>query len=128
MDIQLKTQVVGLHIWLPIEEAVKFLKNPKQIQGQVEVMLNAGGVDPATGKPQDLGFAVKLGPRPGSQRADGKGKPWASKSVGSVPCPHCDGKFASQQGLKVHIARMHKQVAQAEGPIQGEEESDDEPF
>lgn len=101
MDITLKTQITGVHIWLPLDEAVKFCKAPRRVQEQVRIMLKAGNVDLSTGEtinPLRTGFA--MGARPGSLQAKREGIPETG-----VPCPYCEKWCKNDRGLSIHIKR-----------------------
>ncbi len=95
MDITLKTQTLGVHIFLTIADSVKFLKSPRDLQEDVRIMLKRGHVDPDTGKQlkPDTGAAI-------AGRVD-------PKPLKLLPCPHCDSSFKGSRGLNNHITRMH---------------------
>jgi hypothetical protein len=121
MDIRLKTRVEGVHIWLPVDEAIKFLKKPAAIQREVETFLRVGGIDPETGDALDLDFSVSLGRRPGLEAIDKpeKQRKYPPKKKTStkkykkqkkVDCPHCD-RIIAEGTLPRHIKAAHPEVA-----------------
>ncbi len=137
MDIVLKREVTGVGIWLPLEEAVQFLRNPKKVLQEVETMLRAGGgVDPKTGQALGTGFpaekSVAFLPRPGgtmdvdagTEPRKGRGRPpgafrrldgsLPSRAVtGTVPCPYCGKLCKKGTGLAVHVAAKHTREVDA---------------
>lgn len=137
MDIRLKTRVEGVHIWLPVAEAVKFLKDSKSLQAEVRMMMHAGNINPETGEPREpLGFDVKLGPRPGIELIDKPAKarkyPPKKPKTKRAPfekfkCDHCDKMVATSQ-IKKHIKAAHpEEAASADAAYQQEwEEPNDE--
>jgi hypothetical protein len=50
MEVILKRTVEGVGIYLPANEALKFLRDPERVQEAVSSMLRGGGLDPDTGK------------------------------------------------------------------------------
>ena len=116
MDIRLKTRVEGVHIWLPVEEAVKFIKNPKAVQAEVTIMLRVGKINPETGEPlAPVGFGVELGRRPGSEEIDkpAKQRKYPKKqskvkraTFEKVKCDHCEKMVATSQ-MNKHVKSAH---------------------
>jgi hypothetical protein len=113
MDIRLKTKVEGVHIWLPVDEAIKFLRNPKALQAEVRIMLHASNIDPETGEMREpLGFSVGIGPRPGMVPID---KPLESeakqtktkyKKQEKIKCEFCERMIAAGS-MKRHVKAAH---------------------
>lgn len=121
MDTRLKTRVEGVQIWLPVDEAIKFLKNPKAVQQEVEIMLRASRIDIDTGEPlEPTGFGVELGRRPGLEPVDKPAnlrkyppkKPTKTKykKQEKVKCPHCD-RMIAKGTLPRHVKAAHPEVA-----------------
>ena len=45
-----KRELAGIELWMPLHEALSFLRDPKRAQREVRQALAASGVDPDTGK------------------------------------------------------------------------------
>lgn len=50
MDLIVKRELAGIELWMPLHEALAFLRDPKRAQREVRQALAASGVDPDTGK------------------------------------------------------------------------------
>jgi hypothetical protein len=101
MDLKLKTEIIGVHVWMTLDDVVKFIQSPRDLQEQLRIILNAGGIDPRTGrKIQKLVTGAAIGARPGTNAAASGSPPEPM-----VACPDC-GKLVKPRGLKIHQTRF----------------------
>jgi hypothetical protein len=122
MEVILKRTVEGVGIYLPANEALKFLRDPERVQEAVSSMLRGGGLDPDTGEaiPSALDGAVpgvfgaarldsgerKLLTPPGKKTHHKK--PKVAKDL--LTCSLCGrGGFKGQGALKIHESYKHKE-------------------
>ena len=110
MDIRLKTTVEGVHIWLPVKEAVKFIKKPRALQDEIATMLRAGRIDPDTGESlEPLGFGIAMGARPGSDVDLDRGSSPTLKQYKKqkkIKCDYCD-RMIAEGSMNRHIEAAH---------------------
>jgi hypothetical protein len=121
MEVILKRTVEGVGIYLPANEALKFLRDPERVQEAVSSMLRGGGLDPDTGKaiPSALDGAVpgifgvarldsgerKLLTPPGKKTHHKK-----PKAAKDLVCNLCGrGGFKGEGALKIHESYKHKE-------------------
>lgn len=100
MKIQPIMHVTGIRIELSLDEAIHIAQNRKRndrIVDNIRSVLRGSGVDPDTGEkvPSALGL----------QPAIVKSLPPAKET--SFECPHCGKPAKTEQGIKLHITRMH---------------------
>jgi hypothetical protein len=122
MEVILKRTVEGVGIYLPANEALKFLRDPERVQEAVSSMLRGGGLDPDTGKaiPSALDGAVpgvfgaarldsgerKLLTPPGKKTHHKPTKP--AKEL--LTCSLCGrGGFRGEGAVKIHMNYKHKE-------------------
>ena len=138
MQVILKRTVEGVGVYMPLDEALAFLKDPARAQREVTGMLRGGGIDPETGErgpslldgttPGVFGVPLlspavrverdetrakqRMGVKPKAMKKgrSREGKRWAMPGAGSGPkrCPDCGKRFGSAWGLTVHMGRKHK--------------------
>ncbi len=117
MDIRLKTTGEGVHIWLPVKEAVRFIKKPRALQDEIATMLRAGRIDPDTGDPlEPLGFGIAMGPRPGSdidldRRSQRGASPKQRKKQKKIKCDYCE-RMIAEGSMNRHIGAAHPEREQ----------------
>ena len=139
MQVILKRTVEGVGVYMPLDEALAFLKDPARAQREVTGMLRGGGVDPETGERGPslldgttpgvfgvplLSAAVRAGvEKPPARRGPGRPRKMAGRAKGGRPrstpgsssgpkkCPECRKRFKNAWGLRVHMGRKHKKAA-----------------
>jgi hypothetical protein len=140
MEVILKRTVEGVGIYLPANEALKFLRDPERVQEAVSSMLRGGGLDPDTGKavPSALDGAIpgvfgaarldsgerKLLAPPSKKTHPKKAK--AAKDL--LVCNLCGrGGFKGQGAVKIHMNYKHKEPAPAPADPEAEANAVPEP-